>query len=107
MLADQCPETVEQQENFDRQQLDGVKGQLTVLNKLSGHTPKSEQEAQLMMSVYLRRMKELSQTDLGRATNVSFQQIQKYERGLNRISVGFNSTGNNIEAVQPIFAESR
>lgn len=36
----------------------------------------------------LRRMKELSQTELGRATNVSFQQIQKYEKGLNRISVG-------------------
>lgn len=74
---------------------------------------------------HLRRMKELSQTDLGRATNVSFQQIQKYERGLNRISVGrlwefcevfkvsptyffdgFNTVGNNIEAAQPIFVQS-
>lgn len=36
----------------------------------------------------LRRRKELSQTALGRAANVSFQQIQKYERGQNRISVG-------------------
>lgn len=36
----------------------------------------------------LRRMRELSQTELGRAANVSFQQIQKYEGGMNRISVG-------------------
>ena len=36
----------------------------------------------------LRRDRELSQTALGRAANVSFQQIQKYERGCNRISVG-------------------
>ena len=36
----------------------------------------------------LRRDKELSQTALGHAANVSFQQIQKYERGQNRISVG-------------------
>lgn len=36
----------------------------------------------------LRREKEMSQTVLGRASNVSFQQIQKYERGQNRISVG-------------------
>lgn len=36
----------------------------------------------------LRREKELSQSALGRAANVSFQQIQKYERGQNRISVG-------------------
>jgi transcriptional regulator with XRE-family HTH domain len=28
----------------------------------------------------------LSQTDLGRAMNLSFQQVQKYERGVNRIS---------------------
>ena len=52
MLADQCPESSEQQEAFERQQIDGVKGQLTVLNKLSGHAPTSAQEAQLMMSVW-------------------------------------------------------
>ena len=28
----------------------------------------------------------LSQTDLGKAMNLSFQQVQKYERGVNRIS---------------------
>lgn len=29
----------------------------------------------------------MTQTDLGRAVGVSFQQMQKYESGLNRISV--------------------
>jgi len=33
-----------------------------------------------------RKRKKLSQTELGEALNVSFQQIQKYERGTNRIS---------------------
>ena len=36
-----------------------------------------------------RVMLDLSQTDLGRALDVSFQQIQKYERGMNRISSSF------------------
>lgn len=36
----------------------------------------------------LRREKELSQTALGRGANISFQQIQKYEFGQNRISAG-------------------
>jgi transcriptional regulator with XRE-family HTH domain len=34
----------------------------------------------------LRKRKKLSQTELGEALGVSFQQIQKYERGTNRIS---------------------
>lgn len=34
----------------------------------------------------LRKRKKLSQSELGEALNVSFQQIQKYERGANRIS---------------------
>jgi transcriptional regulator with XRE-family HTH domain len=33
-----------------------------------------------------RKMMGLSQTELGQAIGVSFQQIQKYERGTNRIS---------------------
>lgn len=35
-----------------------------------------------------RNMKELSQADLAKALGVSFQQIQKYEKGVNRISAG-------------------
>ncbi|MEJ6789565.1 helix-turn-helix transcriptional regulator [Brevundimonas sp. BR2-1] len=33
-----------------------------------------------------RLARKMSQTDLGEALNVSFQQIQKYERGDNRVS---------------------
>lgn len=32
-----------------------------------------------------RNAKKLSQTDLGNAVGISFQQIQKYERGTNRV----------------------
>ncbi len=35
---------------------------------------------------FLRVGRKLSQTDLGAAVNVSFQQIQKYEKGKDRIS---------------------
>ncbi|MEM7619991.1 MAG: helix-turn-helix transcriptional regulator [Pseudomonadota bacterium] len=36
----------------------------------------------------LRRLKGLSQVQLGQALNVTFQQIQKYEKGRNRIAAG-------------------
>jgi len=35
---------------------------------------------------HLRQMRGLSQTMLGKAVGVTFQQMQKYESGLNRIS---------------------
>lgn len=35
---------------------------------------------------HIRKMRGLSQTDLGHAIGVTFQQVQKYERGSNRIS---------------------
>lgn len=35
----------------------------------------------------LRREHNLSQTELGKHVDVTFQQIQKYEKGVNRISV--------------------
>lgn len=35
-----------------------------------------------------RELMSLSQTDLGRALGVSFQQLQKYEAGANRIGAG-------------------
>lgn len=34
----------------------------------------------------LWRLRRLSQADLGRAVGVSFQQVQKYEKGQNRVS---------------------
>jgi len=36
----------------------------------------------------LRKMREMTQTDLAERVGVTFQQIQKYERGTNRISAG-------------------
>ncbi|CAO4145767.1 hypothetical protein DHODJN_09825 [Methylorubrum extorquens] len=36
----------------------------------------------------LRKSKGLSQTALGSAIGVTFQQIQKYENGLNRVGAG-------------------
>ena len=36
----------------------------------------------------MRLQRGLSQTELGEHLNVSFQQVQKYERGANRISAG-------------------
>src|SRR5947207_9793403 len=36
----------------------------------------------------LRLQRHLSQTDLSQALGVTFQQVQKYERGTNRISAG-------------------
>lgn len=36
----------------------------------------------------LRRAKGLSQADLGAAVGVTFQQIQKYESGINRVGAG-------------------
>ncbi|QCM10060.1 helix-turn-helix transcriptional regulator [Agrobacterium tumefaciens] len=35
----------------------------------------------------LRKARGMSQTDLGSHINVTFQQVQKYEKGTNRISV--------------------
>ena len=36
----------------------------------------------------LRLRSRLSQTDLGKQVGVTFQQIQKYEKGMNRVSAG-------------------
>lgn len=36
----------------------------------------------------LRKTRKISQASLGQAINVSFQQIQKYEKGINKISAG-------------------
>lgn len=36
--------------------------------------------------VKLRKEKSLSQTDIAKILDVTFQQVQKYEKGLNRLS---------------------
>ena len=52
--------------------------------KRSTHT---DEEIGTRLRVF-RNAKHLSQTQLGDALGVSFQQVQKYERGINRISGG-------------------
>ncbi|MBX4335244.1 helix-turn-helix domain-containing protein [Bartonella raoultii] len=37
---------------------------------------------------FKRKMLKMSQKQLGRSLGVSFQQIQKYEKGINRVSAG-------------------
>jgi len=47
--------------------------------------------------IKLRRLeRKMSQTDLGNALGVAFQQVQKYEQGVNRVS------GSRLEAVATI-----
>lgn len=36
---------------------------------------------------HMRKLRQMTQADLGRELNLTFQQVQKYERGMNRISV--------------------
>ena len=36
---------------------------------------------------YLRRIKDLSQTDLAKHLDITFQQLQKYESGKNKVSI--------------------
>lgn len=53
--------------------------------------PKSvlPEDIELGRKMRLRRIElRLSQTDIADAVGVSFQQIQKYERGTNRVSIG-------------------
>jgi transcriptional regulator with XRE-family HTH domain len=49
----------------------------------------TNEDAEVGRRVRTRRMeKQLSQTDLGEQCGVTFQQIQKYEKGTNRIGAG-------------------
>lgn len=58
-----------------------------------GKSEKRDQRAAGEFDVYVgqrvretRNLRDISQTDLGIAIGVSFQQIQKYEKGVNRIA---------------------
>lgn len=50
-----------------------------------------------------RRLKKMSQSELGRQLGVTFQQIQKYEKGTNRISASRIAAAANILGVLPSF----
>ena len=57
--------------------------------KKSAHGARSsgKAEAEMGTRIRVRRMeKGISQSDLGKQLGVSFQQVQKYERGSNRVS---------------------
>jgi transcriptional regulator with XRE-family HTH domain len=53
-----------------------------------------------------RMMMAMSQTDLGEAVGITFQQIQKYEKGTNRISASrLQQFSNLLEVPVPFFFE--
>jgi transcriptional regulator with XRE-family HTH domain len=53
-----------------------------------------------------RLMLHVSQTGLGEAIGVTFQQVQKYERGANRISAGrLQQTSRILDVPIPFFFE--
>ncbi|MCB0518524.1 MAG: helix-turn-helix transcriptional regulator [Lewinellaceae bacterium] len=51
----------------------------------------------------LRRMRKMSQEDLALQIGISFQQIQKYEKGMNRIAASRLYTMSRILAVSPLY----
>ena len=68
---------------------------------LSSATPKRTTEQDRIVGERigaLRRAKGMSQTALGMAVGVTFQQVQKYEKGMNRVGAGRLSTGDLGEA---------
>ena len=52
---------------------------------------------------HLRRLRGMSQTDLGNLLGVTFQQIQKYERGKNRVSADRLFRISRLFGVEVIF----
>lgn len=53
---------------------------------MAGRTVTDEDKAIGTKIRFLRKSRQMSQTTLGEGVGVAFQQIQKYERGANRIS---------------------
>jgi transcriptional regulator with XRE-family HTH domain len=49
-----------------------------------------------------RLLRKLSQTELGGALGISFQQIQKYERGVNRLSTSMLVRAARFLAISPV-----
>ena len=51
----------------------------------------------------IRLMRGLSQTDVAKRLGITFQQIQKYERGVNRVGAGRLQEIANLFSVTPAF----
>ena len=49
-----------------------------------------------------RLLRKLSQTQLGDALGISFQQIQKYERGVNRLSTSMLIRASRFLGIRPV-----
>jgi transcriptional regulator with XRE-family HTH domain len=72
-----------------------TKPKVTTKSKKNGtgktkYKPRSTTEADVVLGLKLRAMRmdnSLSQADVGDHLGVSFQQIQKYEKGVNRVSM--------------------
>jgi transcriptional regulator with XRE-family HTH domain len=66
-----------------------MRGKKVKLGKVIKHKPRASGSLDVHFGEKLRArrlMMKLSQDDLGKAVGVTFQQIQKYEKGTNRIS---------------------
>jgi transcriptional regulator with XRE-family HTH domain len=75
---------------FDQPALPFSHAGLNAMNT-PGATPKKTTEQDRIVGERiqaLRKSKGLSQTALGSALGVTFQQVQKYERGMNRVGAG-------------------
>ncbi len=51
----------------------------------------------------LRRMRKLSQEDLADQIGISYQQVQKYEKGMNRIAASRLYTFSRILDISPLY----
>src|SRR5919112_1572624 len=74
-----------------RSEVEGTQGTCPVLSESEGRMSKEATLADRLVGERVRlRRKELglSQEKLGKAVGVTFQQIQKYENGVNRIGAG-------------------
>ena len=64
----------------------------------------TEQKFYIQLGLFLRKMREmqgLSQSDIANKIGVTFQQVQKYEAGLNRIPVYFLMKYANVLELCP------
>ncbi|TAI63887.1 helix-turn-helix transcriptional regulator [Bradyrhizobium sp. Leo170] len=78
---------------------------------LAGLKPRGPTDSDLLVGQRIRRRrleKNLSQTQLGAALGVSFQQIQKYEKGINRVgAIRLQQIANQLETeVAVLLAET-
>jgi len=72
--------TIQDLHEMDAEQLEKALKRTEVQNLIDQHVGQQIRD--------IRKARSMSQTDLGREIDVTFQQIQKYENGRNRVSAG-------------------